>query len=323
MAANNYAYAVTRIRVKENTLLTAGDMQRMLAAMDEGAVRQILRDKGWEAAPSMEMQSILQKEKAKTWSLMRELLKEDIHRLDVFLYADDYLNLKSAVKETRLEKEYDGIFSAGGSIPAEQIRQAVSKKRFELLPEEMAKAAREALDVYLRTGDGQLSDILLDRAALDSIYLAGQKAHSEFLKLYAEITVAGADLKIALRAQRTGKTKDFYEKAIAECDTLDKKALIAAAMSGIDALSAYLENTCYAAGAEKFRSSMAAFEKWCDDLLMEKIRPQKYQPFGIEPLAAYVLARESEMKSVRIILSGKLNQLPAEIIKERIRETYA
>ncbi len=323
MAANNYAYAVTRIRVKENALLTAGDMQRLLAAPDEAAARQILRDKGWDAAPSMEMQSILQKEKAKTWSLMREILREDIHRLDVFLYSDDYLNLKSAVKETRLEKEYDGIFSAGGSIPAEQIRQAVSKKRFELLPEDMAKAAKEALEVYLRTGDGQLSDILLDRAALDSIYRAGQKSHSDFLRLYAEITVAGADLKIALRAQRTGKTKDFYERAIAECDSLDKKTLIAAAMNGADALSDYLEKTAYAAGTEKFRSSMAAFEKWCDDLLIDKIRPQKYQPFGIEPLAAYVLARENEMKSVRIILSGKLNQLPAEMIKERIRETYA
>lgn len=323
MAANNYAYAVTRIRVKENALLTAGDMQRLLAAPDEAAARQILRDKGWDAAPSMEMQSILQKEKAKTWSLMREILREDIHKLDVFLYSDDYLNLKSAVKETRLEKEYDGIFSAGGSIPAEQIRRAVSKKRFELLPEDMAKAAKEALDVYLRTGDGQLSDILLDRAALDSIYRAGQKSHSDFLRLYAEITVAGADLKIALRAQRTGKSKDFYERAIAECDSLDKKTLIAAAMNGADALSDYLEKTAYAGGTEKFRSSMAAFEKWCDDLLIDKIRPQKYQPFGIEPLAAYVLARENEMKSVRIILSGKLNQLPAEMIKERIRETYA
>ncbi len=323
MAANNYAYAVTRIRVKENALLTAGDMQRLLAAPDEAAARQILRDKGWDAAPSMEMQAILQTEKAKTWSLMREILREDIHRLDVFLCADDYLNLKSAVKETRLKKEYDGIYSAGGSIPAELIRQAVEKKRFALLPEDMAAAAKEALEIYLRTGDGQLSDILLDRAALDSIYRAGQTSHSDFLRLYAEITVASADLKIALRAQRTGKTKDFYERAIAECDSLDKKELIAAAMNGTNALTDYLERTCYAAGAESFRSSMAAFEKWCDDLLIEKIRPQKYQPFGIEPLAAYVLAREGELKSVRIILSGKLNQLPTEIIKERIRETYA
>ncbi len=323
MAANTYAYAVTRIRVKENALLTAGDMQRLLAAPDAAAVLQILRDKGWDAAPSAEMQSILQTEKARTWSLMREVLGEDIHRLDVFLYADDYLNLKSAVKETRLQKEYDGIYTAGGSLPAELIRQAVEKKRFELLPDDMAAAAKEALEVYLRTGDGQLSDILLDRAALDSIYRAGQNSHSDFLRLYGEITVAGADLKIALRAQRTGKAKDFYERAIAECDSLDKKELIAAAMNGAEALAAYLERTCYAAGAESFRSSMAAFEKWCDDLLIEKIRPQKYQPFGIEPLAAYVLARESEMKSVRIILSGKLNQLPAESIKERIRETYA
>lgn len=323
MAANTYAYAVTRIRVKENALLTAGDMQRLLAAPDETAVRQILRDKGWDAAPSAEMQSILQKEKSKTWSLMREILGEDIRRLDVFLYADDYLNLKSAVKESRLHKEYDGIYTSGGSVPAAQIREAVEKKRFELLPEDMAKAAKAALEVYLRTGDGQLSDLLLDRAALDSIYRAGQSAHSDFLRLYAEITVASADLKIALRAQRTGKTRDFYERAIAECDSLDKKELITAAMNGADTLTAYVEKTAYAAGAEHFRCSMAAFEKWCDDLLIKKIRPQKYQPFGIEPLAAYVLARESEMKSVRIIFSGKLNRLPAEIIKERIRETYA
>ena len=40
-------------------------------------------------------------------------------------------------------------------------------------------------------------------------------------------------------------------------------------------------------------------------------------------LAAYVLACESERKSVRIILSGKLNGLPEDAIRERIRETYA
>ncbi len=323
MAANNYAYAVTRIRVKENSLLRESDLKQLLTAPDYPSAVRILRDKGWDEENSGEMQAILKREQSKCWALMRELLKEEIGRLDVFLYANDYLNLKSAVKETRLQKEYSGIYTDSGSIPAERIRKAVQEKRFDLLPDNMAEAAKAALDVYLRTGDGQLSDVLLDRAALDSIYRAGRTAKSDFLMLYAEITVAAADLKIALRAVRTGKGRDFYEKAMAECDSLDKKALIAAAMNGEAGISEYLEKTSYAAGAEAFRTSVSQFEKWCDDLLIEKIRPQKYQPFGIEPLAAYALARESEIKSVRIILSGKLNQLPAALIEERIRKTYA
>ena len=37
------------------------------------------------------------------------------------------------------------------------------------------------------------------------------------------------------------------------------------------------------------------------------MQPQKYESFSVGPLVAYVLARENEIKTVRIILSGKQN----------------
>ena len=40
------------------------------------------------------------------------------------------------------------------------------------------------------------------------------------------------------------------------------------------------------------------------------------------PLAAYILARENEIKSVRIILSGKINNLSDDSLRERVREMY-
>jgi len=55
---------------------------------------------------------------------------------------------------------------------------------------------------------------------------------------------------------------------------------------------------------------------------MEAIKPQKYNPFSAGPLVAYVLARENEIKTVRIILTARLNELPEEQIRERIREMY-
>jgi V/A-type H+-transporting ATPase subunit C len=55
---------------------------------------------------------------------------------------------------------------------------------------------------------------------------------------------------------------------------------------------------------------------------METIRPQLYNSFSLGPLVAYVLARENEIKTVRIILTGKRSGLPEEFIRERAREMY-
>ena len=47
-----------------------------------------------------------------------------------------------------------------------------------------------------------------------------------------------------------------------------------------------------------------------------------YKTCRVCPLVAYVLARENEIKTVRIILSGKANNLPEDSIRERVREMY-
>ena len=40
------------------------------------------------------------------------------------------------------------------------------------------------------------------------------------------------------------------------------------------------------------------------------------------PVIAWSIAREMEIKTVRIILTGKANGLTDEAIRERMRETY-
>lgn len=48
--------------------------------------------------------------------------------------------------------------------------------------------------------------MIVDRAALDAIYRAGKAAKDEVIRKYAESTVAVADIKIAVRAQKTAKS---------------------------------------------------------------------------------------------------------------------
>ena len=63
-------------------------------------------------------------------------------------------------------------------------------------------------------------------------------------------------------------------------------------------------------------------EKLCDDLRMKYIKDAKYVTAGIAPIAAFFIAKESEIKNLRMILTGKLSSASEEIMKERLRETY-
>ena len=74
--------------------------------------------------------------------------------------------------------------------------------------------------------------------------------------------------------------------------------------------------------AQALRESASAFERWCDNRMIEMLKPQKYEAFSVGPLLGYLIARETEIKTVRIILTGKQNGFSDEAIRERIREMY-
>ena len=106
------------------------------------------------------------------------------------------------------------------------------------------------------------------------------------------------------------------------CDSIDVEKLANAAIDGHEAIMDYISGTQYRGAADAIESSMSAFEKWCDDYLTDVMKPQKWEPFSIGPIVAYIVARQNEMKAVRMILSGKVSHLSDETIKERLRSMY-
>ena len=70
------------------------------------------------------------------------------------------------------------------------------------------------------------------------------------------------------------------------------------------------------------KDSPSAFERWCDNRLIETIRPQKMNSVSLGPVVAYYLARENEIKMARILLTAKANGFSEDSIRERVREMY-
>ena len=68
--------------------------------------------------------------------------------------------------------------------------------------------------------------------------------------------------------------------------------------------------------------SVSMLEKLIDNYIMNMMRDAKIIPFGVEPVIAYIYAKETEIKIIRIIMVGKLNNIAAEVIRERLRDIY-
>lgn len=322
MIRKDYTYAVARIRSKELGLFNAAAMEQLVSTKSYDEAIRFLTEKGWGyGEEARDAEKLLSDETEKTWALMGEMV-EDMSVFDVFRIADDFHNLKAAIKlvYTGSKLPPERVFLDSGTVEAEKVLAAVRAKDFAELPGRMAQAGQQAYDTLVQTGDGQLCDVILDRAALEDTVEAGKASGSDVLMEYALLTAVAADIKIAVRCGQTGKSIDFVRRALAPCPTLDTEALAHAAVTG--GVADYLAQTDYADAASALQESPAAFERWCDNLIIRHIQPQKYNSFTIGPLAAYVLAKENEIKCARMILSCKLNGLPDSIIRERMREMY-
>ena len=323
MSKTKYTYAVARIRALEVSLLTNAVIEQLLACKSAEQALQLLVEKGWGdlTAGTLDADEVLNKEEEKMWQTIREVAP-DMHVFDVLSLPKLYHNLKAAIKEVCTEVENKNIFYDDCEIPGEEMFALVQNKEFDKLPGNMPAKAREAFDTLLHTRDGQLCDLIIDHATLEAMLEAGKKSGEKIIEEYAQTAVAIADIKIAVRSQKTGKNAEFMKKAMVNCSEINVDQLTQAALAGAEEIAQYLEGTSYREGADALRISPSAFERWCDNKMTDSMRSQKYESFSVGPLLAYLLARQNEIKTVRIILTGKQNEFPDEAIRERIREMY-
>lgn len=314
--------AVARIRVLEKSLFSGEMIRQLMACPSYEQCLSFLEEKGWGGeGAGKDADRILLAEERKIWRTVEEL-GVPMEKFEVLQCPRQFHNLKAAIREVYTGQEDRHVFYEDPFFPGEQMREILMEKEYQKLPVYMRDAARNALLALLHTGDGQRADVIVDKAALERMRDLGARAEDAVIRDYAETAVALADIKIAVRAQKTGKSLEFMEHAMAACASVNVRGLSKAALGDRADIADYLRRTSYAAGAEALMNSLSDFEKWCDNRIIQVLQPQKYQTFGIGPIMAYIIARQGEIKNVRIILTGKRNDVSDAIIRERIREMY-
>ncbi|MDI9419198.1 MAG: V-type ATP synthase subunit C [Firmicutes bacterium] len=327
-----YVYTISRIRVIEQKMLSPAMLERMIEAGTPEEALKVLHDAGYgyagEGYSVGDYERLLSEEQEKVYRLLMETVP-DTREFDFLIIKNDYHNLKVCLKAEFSDQAVEDAYLLSPSlVPGKQLMDLLRERNFSGLPAPMAESAAESIEAFTKMQDPQVIDLILDKAHYGHMLMLSDGLGSEFVSKLVNALVDLTNLKMLLRAKLIKKPRGFLESLLIEGGSFDKEFYHKLFELGYDQIASACVDTEYyrllteSINALKLSGSLAGFEKLCDNYLVDVLKTVKYAIFGIEPLVAYYLAKELEIKNVRIIMVGKINGLAQYAIRERLRETY-
>lgn len=330
-AKNDYVFASSRVRSVEKHLLSRDKAEAMINSRAKEDALKILYDLGYgdgsETFAAMEFETLLYEEIRKSFSFIRGIAP-DQKELFPFFYPYDYHNLKVLMKAEFMETDSSRFLIDMGTVPTERMTVFLRERNFVHLTDKMQNAILEVVDVFARTGDPQIIDIIFDKACYAEMREAAGESGNEFIIGYVRLQIDIINLKSFVRIRQMGKTWDFFTQVFIGGGRIQEKLFTGNYDEPYELfaekLVPYGLSIPMGEGGIMLRESgrFTALERLCDNALIEYAKSAKYISFGLEPLAAYLIAKEIEVRTVRIIMTGLMQGLPREAIAERVRDTY-
>ncbi len=338
--ATEYMYASARISALENRMVGRERVNALLEAKGRAEVMARLGELG-EAyrlplpaeGASLEGDAV----SAATEQMLLELLRTafdevrgavpDATVYRHFAYPYDCNNVKALLKCSVRGADPEGMLFDFGSVPVDALQNAMREGKYDLLPPAMAQAVSDAKDAFAKTGDPQLIDAILDKACYADMMTSARASGSEALLRWVKTKIDLVNIMTCLRILRMkrGETGKLFMKETLLSDGYLEKAFFESAYDGgEDALWQGLVGKYFGftKAVHGTNMSLAAIEKCADDHYMSVVREDARVPFGVEVAGGYLVGCETAVKNIRIILAAKDAGLSAEVIRERVRESY-
>lgn len=315
------AYAVGRVRVLEGTLIGSSALERLAGCESVEEMSRMLGEIGWgEAKSRKDIEALCDEHMKKAAALVRET-SSDPRVTDCFLIGYDAVNMKTIYKSAALN--IPAALSPLGTIDPEKLKRDVLDHAYAELPKLFGEAFARIDKRTSVTLDPLYVDGEIDKAMYAYIAHGLKDAKDPTVKLYFACKAEFVNLLIALRANAMGRGAAFARQLFVEGGTLPFEALEKVADEPERAYDVIRPRPY----ADKLASAVKALnlgeiERAQDDWLLGLMRPHRYEPTSIVPLAGYLLARTRECMAIRLIVAAIVAKTPKDKIVSRLRAMY-
>ena len=324
----DYLYLSSRIKGMQKDMLGTEGLRRLANSKNDEEASKILEDSGFRDYIPGDLNSLedcMDKRRHEMFNILYTY-SPNKEIIDVFRLKYDYHNLKSIIKANAMGESAEGYLSDAAIIEPAKLLVIMREKLYHQFSPIMRDAVIESIDILSRTGDPQLSDMVLDKAYYSEMIEKAQLSDSLFLKGLVSLMIDLANLRIIIRAKRAEKSYDYLKRSLMDGGNVSVSGLlgeinpdwIVSKFAG-----EYLSSAAVvAAGALTGEKPMALLDKECDNAVVNYLKASRLVAFGEAHVIAYLIAFENEIVAVRMIMTARKAHLSEEKIMERLRESY-
>ncbi len=321
---SSYTYAVGYVRALETRLITQRVFEQLINSATAGAFIKTLEATPYAGISAERFSFALAEKSRGLSSLIKKLMVHDIFK-EISGLKYDFLNLSLL-----LTAKADGagaepaLYQGRGTIKIESMEQAVYQDKYRRLPDYIAGAAKKAAIAYEDFKNPAFIAVSIEKEYFNILQEKCRDTKNKFFTLYSAAAADIYNLKTFFRIKRLDAPGGTLAAALAEKGALPADIFLSWLKSGADEVPSEISRTTYreiaAEGAACLREkkSFAGLEAMGDGIILRILGKADGITMGPEPVMAYFLKLEHEIKTLRIILAGIKSAAPAGSIKERI-----
>ncbi len=313
-----YTYALGVIRAREVRLLTMKNFEELLSSEDIEELMAALHDTDYgqylRNISKSEVEEALQTSKAFLYDDLEKII-DDVEIMKILRAKYDFHNIAVLLKGKIAEEDFTGMCSSIGSIPVSQLDQIFKEEKYGYLPEYLQEAVKKGIDVYYSTEHNpqRLSFAIDSIMALTLTSYIKNSFLNDYYKLWLDLT----NLKIILRLLFLEKYQELIDFAILPGGNIGKDTIKKAKIDDVDSLEVLYRGTIYNSLLQ-WKDSFSILERESEKMLISYLESVAFESIGVEPVIAYLLIKENEIRNLRIIFIGKMNGVGEDLIKERL-----
>jgi V/A-type H+-transporting ATPase subunit C len=319
-----YVFQSAQVRVLEMQMLTKATFSDMANAENFQAAADLLSATEYAISrsdkTSAEMENNLKLRRSSVRELFADLML-DKPIVKLFRTRDDFANLRLALRRTLTEKPIGTDYSPDGNVPPEQFEQVFAEENPGRLPDYLADTVEKAVLAYYRNKEIPEIDYAIDAAQSQYNLKQAYRLKSIFLLGLFRIQIDLTNIRTMLRLKFTESEQHnvFLRGGFIELERLQRGVEL-----GYEAVAPLFYVTPYyrliEAGAAYLNSnkSFLKLEQQSREHLTGFLKSTVQITTGPQPIIAYLLLKEDEIRNVRLILTAKKNNLDTKLILDRI-----
>ena len=318
-----YAFETARVRAMELAMLSRATLHDMANAPGFEQAADLLSGSEYAlqgAGNFAAVETMLQERRAAVRYLFADLML-DKPLVELLKSRDDFANLRLALRRMLTDKPLGADYSPEGNVSPDLFGDVFEQENYDLLPPYMADAVERGVLGYYQNKDVRRIDYAIDAAEAQYNLKRARKLRSVFMEGLTKIRIDLTNIRTMLRLKFTESEQRnvFLEGGFIELDRFGHGLDL-----GYEALGPLFFVTPYHyivdAGAGYLASdgSFLRVEQQCEEHLAGFLKSTVQVTAGPQPIIAYLLLKENEIRTVRLILTAKKNSLDTKLILDRI-----